>query len=121
MLATSARHTTNGRPCDPALRDPRLRPARNTRSGSSHLEQSRILRAEVTSGCRCKMMNSRPVARASSPSRRLKSSSSPANNSWLNPPTFRKAAALQKINDPASNRRLRLGQFHRPAPKFPMG
>ena len=71
----------------------------------------RALRAEVTTGCRCRMTNRFPVSFASFFNRWLNSKSSPANASWLKPPSFRNAAVSTKMNAPMSNRRQRNPKF----------
>ena len=67
------------------------------------------------------MTNRRPVARPSRLSRSDKSNSSLANNSLLNPPISRNAAASQKMKDPAAQRFTRLMKFHVPVTNFATG
>src|SRR5215831_10435668 len=52
--------------------------------------------------------------------RRLKSISSLANKSKLNPPKFRKARLSQKMNEPAPHRIVRLTTFGRGYPLAPI-
>src|SRR5687768_16739559 len=62
----------------------------------------------------------RPRARARRLKRLLKSSSSLANNSVLNPQTSRNRSARQKINEPAAQRFNTLSAVQSDTPRFSM-
>ena len=72
------------------------------------------------SGFRCRITTLRSVSRASFINLRLRSNSSPANHSSLNPPTRWNASASTKMNEPAISFVQRLIPFQIPDATLPL-
>src|SRR3954468_2878866 len=101
-----------------------LSPDRATRkknARNSRAEYRCNFRADVNSGAECSITMRRPFTRAKDLSFLLRSISSVANSSWLNPRTERKAIVSQNIKEPAHQFRARLAKFQSPTRKFAHG